>query len=89
MLLRRDRDYIVRNGAIELVDEFTGRVADNRRWPHGIQPAVEAKEGVAVRREGTVLGSIQVQNFVRLWPKVAGMTATATPSATEFRSSTA
>jgi preprotein translocase subunit SecA len=84
VLLRRDRDYIVRNDAVELVDEFTGRVADNRRWPHGIQPAVEAKEGVSVRKEGQVLGSIPVQHFVRLWPKIAGMTATAAPSAAEF-----
>ncbi|MDO8836640.1 MAG: hypothetical protein Q7V01_13645, partial [Vicinamibacterales bacterium] len=85
VLLHRDRDYIVRNDAIDLVDEFTGRVADNRRWPHGIQPAVEAKEGVTIRVEGTVLGSIPVQHYVRLWPRVAGMTATAAPSADEFK----
>ncbi|MFO7694353.1 MAG: accessory Sec system translocase SecA2 [Vicinamibacterales bacterium] len=85
VLLRRDRDYIVRGGRIELVDEFTGRVADNRRWPHGIQPAVEAKEGVEVRPEGAVLGSIPIQHFVRLWPRLAGMTATAVPAAEEFR----
>jgi preprotein translocase subunit SecA len=85
VLLRRDRDYIVRDGRIELVDEFTGRVADNRRWPHGIQPAVEAKEGLKVQVEGRVLGSIPVQHFVRLWPKLAGMTATAVQSAVEFR----
>jgi preprotein translocase subunit SecA len=84
-LLQRDRDYIVRGGRVELVDEFTGRVADNRRWPHGIQPAVEAKEGLQVQVEGTVLGSIPIQHFVRLWPKLAGMTATAVPSAVEFR----
>jgi len=83
-LLHRDRDYIVRGGRIELVDEFTGRVADNRRWPHGIQPAIEAKEGVEVRPEGKILGSIPIQHFVRLWPKIAGMTATATPSAVEL-----
>ena len=85
VLLARDRDYIVRNGRIELVDEFTGRVAANRRWPHGIQPAVEAKEGVAINPEGTVLGSIPLQHFVRLWPRLAGMTATAEPAADEFR----
>jgi preprotein translocase subunit SecA len=83
-LLCRDRDYIVRRGRIELVDEFTGRVADNRRWPHGIQPALEAKEGVEVRPEGKILGSIPIQHFVRLWPKIAGMTATAEPSAVEL-----
>ena len=85
VLLKRDRDYIVRGGRIELVDEFTGRVAENRRWPHGIQPAVEAKEGVEVRPEGAVLGSIPIQHFVRLWPRLAGMTATALPAAEEFR----
>ena len=83
-LLHRDRDYIVRDGRVELVDELTGRVADNRRWPHGIQPAVEAKEDVEVQVEGTVLGSIPIQHFVRLWPKLAGMTATAVPSADEL-----
>ena len=85
VLLHRDRDYIVRGGRVELVDEFTGRVADNRRWPHGIQPAVEAKEGVDVRPDGVVLGSIPVQHFVRLWPRLAGMTATAEPAAAEFQ----
>jgi preprotein translocase subunit SecA len=84
-LLQRDRDYIVRGGRIDLVDEFTGRVADNRRWPHGIQPAVEAKEGVEVRAEGRILGSIPIQHFVRLYPSIAGMTATAVPSAEEFK----
>ena len=85
VLLTRDRDYIVRGGRVELVDEFTGRVADKRRWPHGIQPAVEAKEGVDIRPEGVVLGSIPIQHFVRLWPRLAGMTATAVPAASEFR----
>jgi preprotein translocase subunit SecA len=84
VLLHRDRDYIVRRGRIELVDEFTGRVADNRRWPHGIQPAIEAKEGLDVQPEGKVLGSIPVQHFVRLWPRILGMTATAEPSAVEL-----
>jgi preprotein translocase subunit SecA len=77
VLLARDRDYIVRGGRIELVDEFTGRVADNRRWPHGIQPAVEAKEGLEVRPEGAVLGSIPIQHFVRLWPRLAGLIGSA------------
>ncbi len=85
-LLRRDRDYIVRAGRVELVDEFTGRVAENRRWPHGIQPAVEAKENVEVRVEGKILGSIPIQHFVKLYPKIAGMTATAVPAADEFKS---
>jgi preprotein translocase subunit SecA len=85
VLLQRDRDYVVRDGAVELVDEWTGRVADNRRWPHGIQPAVEAKEGVGVLPEGRILGSIPMQHFVRQYAKLAGMTATAESSADEFR----
>ncbi|HET7216623.1 MAG TPA: accessory Sec system translocase SecA2 [Vicinamibacterales bacterium] len=84
VLLRKDRDYVVRNGAVELVDEWTGRVADNRRWPHGIQPAVEAKEGVEVRPEGRVLGSIPMQHFIRQYATLAGMTATAESAAEEF-----
>jgi preprotein translocase subunit SecA len=83
-LLRRDRDYVVRNGAVELVDEWTGRVAENRRWPHGIQPAVEAKEGVDVRAEGRILGSIPMQHFIRQYSQLAGMTATAESAAEEF-----
>jgi preprotein translocase subunit SecA len=83
-LLRRDRDYVVRDGIVELVDEWTGRVADNRRWPHGIQPAVEAKEGVEVRAEGRILGSIPMQHFVRQYASLAGMTATAESAADEF-----
>ena len=83
-LLRRDRDYVVRDGIVELVDDWTGRVAENRRWPNGIQPAVEAKEGLTVRTEGRVLGSIPMQHFVREYEKLAGMTATAESSADEF-----
>jgi preprotein translocase subunit SecA len=83
-LLRRDRDYVVRDGRVEIVDEWTGRVAENRRWPHGIQPAVEAKEGVPIRPEGRILGSIPMQHFVRLYSTLAGMTATAVPAAEEF-----
>ena len=83
-LLRRDRDYVVRDGTVELVDEWTGRVADNRRWPNGIQPAVEAKEGVAVRPEGRILGSIPMQHFIQEYSSLAGMTATAESAAEEF-----
>lgn len=83
-LLRRDVDYIVRGGEIEIVDEFTGRVADRRRWPDGIQQAVEAREGLAVQPEGKVLGSITLQHFVRLYPRLCGMTATAVPAADEL-----
>jgi preprotein translocase subunit SecA len=84
LLLRREVDYIVRDGQIELVDEFTGRVAENRRWPDGLQAAVEAKEGVSLRPQGTIRGSITLQHFLRLYPKVSGMTATAQAAAAEF-----
>ncbi len=85
-LLVRDRDYVVRDGAVELVDEWTGRLAENRRWPHGIQPAVEAKERLAVRPEGRILGSVPMQHFIREYAHLAGMTATAESAAEEFSS---
>jgi preprotein translocase subunit SecA len=84
VLLRRDVDYLVRDGQVELIDEFTGRVVPDRRWPDGLQAAIEAKEGVNPRLPGTVLSSITLQHFLRLYPKVAGMTATAQPAAEEF-----
>jgi preprotein translocase subunit SecA len=76
-LLRRDVDYIVRDGKVELIDEFRGRVAQRRRWPDGLQAAVEAKEGLDATAEGEVLGTITVQGYVALYPNLAGMTATA------------
>jgi preprotein translocase subunit SecA len=76
-LLHRDVDYIVRGGAVELIDEMRGRVAQRRRWPDGLQAAVEAKEGLDQTAEGEVLGTITVQAFVALYPTVCGMTATA------------
>jgi preprotein translocase subunit SecA len=85
VLLRRDVDYIVRGGRVELVDEFTGRVADKRHWPDGLQAAVEAKEGVSRGAEGRILGSITLQHFFRLYPTLCGMTATAVPAAREFK----
>ena len=84
VLLHREVDYIVRDGRIELVDEFTGRVAPNRRWPDGLQAAVEAKEGVRLQPQGIIRGSITLQHFLRLYPKLAGMTATAQPAAEEL-----
>jgi preprotein translocase subunit SecA len=84
-LLDRDVDYIVRGGRVELVDEFTGRVADKRHWPDGLQAAVEAKEGVRVSAEGRILGSVTLQHFLRLYPLLAGMTATARAAAEELR----
>ncbi len=83
-LLRRDVDYIVRGGRVEIVDEFTGRVMDKRHWPDGLQAAVEAKEGILRKSGGRVLGSITLQYFFRLYPRLCGMTATAAPSAAEL-----
>ncbi|WP_433554380.1 accessory Sec system translocase SecA2 [Micromonospora zamorensis] len=76
-LLHRDVDYIVRDGSVELVDEMRGRVAQRRRWPDGLQAAVEAKEGLDATAEGEVLGTIAMQAYIALYPKVCGMTATA------------
>jgi preprotein translocase subunit SecA len=83
-LLARDVDYIVRRAKVELVDDFTGRVADRRHWPDGLQAAVEAKEGVRLTAEGAILGSITLQHFLRLYPRLAGMTATAHTAAEEI-----
>ncbi len=83
-LLKRDVDYIVRGGRVEIVDEFTGRVMDKRHWPDGLQAAVEAKEGIPWKSGGRVLGSITLQYFFRLYPRLCGMTATAAPSAEEL-----
>jgi preprotein translocase subunit SecA len=84
-LLRRDVDYLVKNGAIESVDEFKGRIVPDRRWPAGLQSAVEAKEGVATKPQGRILGSITIQNLIALYPQVCGMTGTAATQAEEFR----
>ena len=85
VLLRRDVDYIVRRGRIEIVDEFTGRVVDDRHWPDGLQAALEAKEGLARREDGRILGSITMQRFLRGYPKLCGMTGTAVDAASELR----
>ena len=84
VLLRADVDYIVRDGRVELVDELTGRVVDKRQWPDGLQAAIEAKEGQRLQPEGRILGSIPIQHFVRNYPRLAGMTATAQSAAIEF-----
>jgi preprotein translocase subunit SecA len=86
LLLHRDVDYIVRKGKIELVDEFTGRVADRRRWPDGLQAALEAKENLDIQSRGTILNSITLQHFLQLYPKICGMTATAQAAEEEFKS---
>ncbi len=84
-LLKRDVDYIVRDGRIEIVDEFTGRVVAKRHWPDGLQAAVEAKEDLSRKSEGRILGSVTLQHFFRLYPRLAGMTATARSAADELK----
>lgn len=83
-LLRKDVDYIVRDGKIELIDEYTGRVAENRHLPDGLQAALAAKEGLQSTAGGKVLGTITLQHFLSLYAKICGMTATAQVSAMEF-----
>ena len=84
-LLRRDVDYIVRGGRVELVDEMTGRVAENRLWPDGLQAALEAKEGLLLQPEGRILDSITIQLFLQKYPRLCGMTGTARPAAHELQ----
>ncbi len=84
VLLNRDVDYIVRDGKVEIVDEFTGRVVEDRHWPHGLQAAVEAKEELTIQAEGLIRGSITLIHFAHLYPKLSGMTATAQAAAEEF-----
>jgi len=83
-LLRRDVDYMVKGGVIESVDEFKGRIAENRRWPAGLHTAIEAKEGLALKAQGRILGSITLQNLISLYPMVCGMTGTAATQSDEF-----
>jgi preprotein translocase subunit SecA len=83
-LLRRDVDYVVKNGSIDMVDEFKGRIAQNRRWPAGLQSAVEAKERVRLKTQGRILGSITVQSLTRMYERICGMTGTAATQAEEF-----
>jgi preprotein translocase subunit SecA len=85
VLLRRDVDYLVKDGVIESVDEFKGRIAENRRWPAGLHTAIEAKEGLALKAQGRILGSITLQNLISLYPMVCGMTGTAATQADELR----
>jgi preprotein translocase subunit SecA len=84
VLLRRDVDYIVRDGRIELVDELTGRVAENRLWPDGLQASLEAKEGLLLQPEGRILDSLTIQLFLQKYPRLCGMTGTAQPAAHEL-----
>ncbi len=83
-IYKRDVEYIVRNGEVIIVDEFTGRTMVGRRWSDGLHQAVEAKEGVRVREENQTVASITFQNYFRLYKKLAGMTGTADTEAPEF-----
>ena len=84
-LYQRDVDYIVRDGEVIIVDEFTGRTLPGRRWSDGLHQAVEAKEGVPIQRENQTLASITFQNYFRMYKKLAGMTGTADTEAYEFQ----
>ena len=83
-LFVRDTDYVVRNGEVMIVDEFTGRLMEGRRWSDGLHQAVEAKEGVKIQDETQTLASITFQNLFRLYPKLSGMTGTAMTEEAEF-----
>jgi preprotein translocase subunit SecA len=83
-LFRRDKEYVVRDGAVMIVDEFTGRLQPGRRWSEGLHQAIEAKEGVTVQQESRTFASITFQNYFRLYEKLSGMTGTAATSSEEF-----
>ncbi len=83
-IYRRDVDYVVKDGEVIIVDEFTGRMMPGRRWSDGLHQAVEAKEGVKIERENQTLATITFQNYFRMYKKLAGMTGTADTEATEF-----
>ena len=83
-LYKRDKDYIVQGGEVKIVDEFTGRILEGRRWSEGIHQAVEAKEGVKIKEENQTLATITLQNYFRMYDKLAGMTGTASTEAAEL-----
>jgi len=83
-LYKKDADYAVIDGEVKIIDEFTGRILDGRRWSEGLHQAVEAKEGVAIGEENQTLATITLQNYFRLYDKLSGMTGTALTEATEF-----
>jgi preprotein translocase subunit SecA len=84
VLYHRDKDYIVQDGEIKIVDEFTGRILEGRRWSEGIHQAVEAKEGVKIKEENQTLATITLQNYFRMYGKLSGMTGTAQTEAAEL-----
>src|SRR6185437_1384290 len=83
-LYHRDVEYVVKDGEVIIVDEFTGRLMPGRRWSDGLHQAVEAKEGVKIERENQTLATISFQNYFRMYKKLAGMTGTAETEASEF-----
>ncbi len=83
-MFKRDTDYIVKDGKVVIIDEFTGRMMDGRRWSNGLHQAVEAKEGVKIEPENQTMASITFQNYFRMYPKLSGMTGTAATEAAEF-----
>ncbi len=83
-LFTRDKEYIVNNGEVKIVDDFTGRILEGRRWSDGLHQAVEAKEGVKIKEENQTLATITLQNYFRLYEKLAGMTGTAQTEAAEL-----
>jgi preprotein translocase subunit SecA len=83
-LYKRDKDYIIQHGEVKIVDEFTGRVLEGRRWSEGLHQAVEAKEGVKIKEENQTLATITLQNYFRMYEKLAGMTGTAQTEASEL-----
>jgi preprotein translocase subunit SecA len=83
-LYKKDKDYAVVDGEVLIIDEFTGRILEGRRWSEGLHQAVEAKEGVAIGEENQTLATITLQNYFRLYDKLSGMTGTALTEATEF-----
>jgi preprotein translocase subunit SecA len=84
VMFKRDIDYIVKDGKVVIIDEFTGRMMEGRRWSDGLHQAVEAKEGVDIEPENQTMASITFQNYFRLYPKIGGMTGTAATEAAEF-----
>ena len=83
-LFRRDKEYIVKDGEVTIVDEFTGRLMSGRRWSDGLHQAVEAKEKVKIQSENQTLATVTLQNYFRMYDKLAGMTGTAETEAEEF-----
>lgn len=84
VLYHRDKDYIVQDGEVMIVDEFTGRILEGRRWSEGIHQAVEAKEGVKIKEENQTLATVTLQNYFRMYEKLSGMTGTAQTEAAEL-----